>query len=79
MNGEKICYWINNSGNVIRKVLYFCIKDTKQEHKSFPKAGKSVFTIVSSIPKAIASLYSNISWYSGAIKACKKVASSINR
>ena len=44
-----------------------CGKDSRRYHKSFIKASKDFFTI------ANASVYSNASQYSGAIKACKNL------
>ena len=45
-----------------------CGKDSRRYHKSFAKASKGVFRI------ANFSVYSNVSQYSGANKACKKFA-----
>ena len=50
-----------------------CVKDSKKYNKSISKASTSVFTV------ANASVYFNASQYSGAIRACKKFSSSINR
>ena len=50
-----------------------CDKGSKDNYKPITKASKSVFTI------ANASIYSNTSKYSGAVKACKKCAYLINR
>ena len=44
----------------------------KRYHKSFAKASEDVFSIANT------SIYSNASQYYGAIKACKKFASTIN-
>ena len=53
-------------------------KVTGRYQISFPKPSKSVFKIAISF-EANASLCSNASQYSGFIKACKKLASSIKK
>ena len=57
---------------ILERSCIFCGKDSKRYHKSFIKASKVVFTM------ANASIYSNVSKYSRAIKACKKFAPVMN-
>ena len=71
MKREKICYWINSCGKLKERSYISYGKDSKRYHKSLAKASKGVFTIVT--PQCISMLPSKE--YSGAIKACKKFAS----
>ena len=69
MNRKKIRHWSNTSKNYKKGFVFLVTMTLKDNHKSFPKANKAIFTSVSF--KANASVYYNASQYYGAIKAFK--------
>ena len=69
---KKICYWSDTYEKLSENSCISCGKDSKKYHKSFVKASKDTFKIANT------SVYTNTSQYS-IFKACKKVASTINR
>ena len=70
MNREKEWYAID-----LIPVKSFCGKGTKRYHKLLSKANQGAFTWAF---KDNTSHYSNASQYSGAIDACKNIASALS-